>query len=170
MHFFLVTSFMPTRSMPAGKHKVETHFTVLELGIWWEKSLYGNLTADEWVYALYSWSYLNTFFCYRYTKKYTKELLLYTNLRDSIADFETNLPRLARNSRLLNKLAKVVSMWLSTICNLIIISLYAFTLVHRRQSPRHVVQHDLSSPHLYVKEHTWRHIYVDLGSSWLKSF
>jgi hypothetical protein len=102
------------RSMPAGKHEVETLLsTILR---YWTLGFDGNRGHMEiipltsvYMLLIFVLEYFHIYFSLRFTNKYRKELGQYAHLRDLITDFEVDYPGLAASSRAVNKLAKVVS-------------------------------------------------------------
>ena len=107
-------NFLPMRSMPAGKLAVETHSSTT---LWyWTLGLDGKgghmaifLLPSKYMCLIFFLEYFNICFSLRFSEKYRREIVHYTSLRNSIADFETDYPGLVSSSRAVNKLAKVVS-------------------------------------------------------------
>ena len=102
------------RNTPAGKHELVTHLSTIlrywTLGFVGKRGRMENiLLSSAYMRLIFVLECFYIYFSLRFSDKYKKEVVHYTHLRDSIADFETDYPGLATSSRAVNKLAKVVS-------------------------------------------------------------
>ena len=100
--------------MPTGKLTVETHSST---ALWyWTLGLDGKrghmaifLLLSKYMRLIFFLKYFNIYFSLRFSEKYRREIVHYTSLCNSIADFKTDYPGLVTSSQAVNKLTKVVS-------------------------------------------------------------